>query len=193
MSELLHLSRNELLKHVLSVHGLAPGDHMACIPHDKHAKVLDRLEVSSHLAITAIEDVPVSLVVLINGRPGVHGSKHLQDATVVADDVKVSVVNQDLVSVQEELNIFPLGSHEIIKHGLVDILVAEATVANMNSLPSLVSLYKCGVIVFFGTAIALCDLVVIPAAHGVQEHVKLVAPSLLHGQHGLHRNNDDFL
>ena len=88
-------SIQEVKEHVHGPGRLGSRGHVAGIPQHKHAQVLDILDVTSGLSI-ALVHLAVSDIVLINGGPGLHGGKHLQDATMVADDVKVAIIDQDL-------------------------------------------------------------------------------------------------
>ena len=66
-----------------------------------------------------------------------HVGDHVQDAGVVADDVKVAVVDQGLVArVEDELNVVHLRLHEDVDHREVDITrVGERHLANVKSFP----------------------------------------------------------
>jgi hypothetical protein len=55
---------------------------------------------------------------------------------MIADDVKVSVVDEDLVLLQEELYVLLGGTHEVVQHGEVDVArVGVLQVTHMNRLP----------------------------------------------------------
>ena len=60
---------------------------------------------------------------------------HVHDAGVVADDVKVPVVDQGSVVFQTELNVLPAVVHEHIDHGEVDVArVGELEAAHVQRL-----------------------------------------------------------
>ena len=68
---------------------------MTCISHNEEPQVLHRLQVADGLACDGV-GVLFRLVEELFAGPGGHGLEHLEDADVVADDVKVAVVDQNL-------------------------------------------------------------------------------------------------
>jgi hypothetical protein len=77
----------------------------------------------------------VILLVIICPRP-VQIVDEVQHAGVIANDVEVAVVDEDLVVLQQELNVLLGGAHEVVEHGEVDVArVGILQVAYVDRLP----------------------------------------------------------
>ena len=92
---LLQCARYELSKHLQSKLWLVLGHHMTGISDNQLPQVLHRRQVPGWPAIEPVNG-GLCLMVLVDGTPGCHGVEHLHDASVVADDVEVAVVDQNL-------------------------------------------------------------------------------------------------
>ena len=70
---------------------------MACIAHDELSQVLNGLQVSDSVDSDFV-DVSLSGVVFGLAWPSGHVGEHVQDSRVVADDVHIAVVDQNLMN-----------------------------------------------------------------------------------------------
>ena len=68
---------------------------MAGVSHHKQAEIFDRLEIADRLAGDGVRVLFRPVKQILSG-PILHRLEHLEDSHVIADDVKVAVVNQDL-------------------------------------------------------------------------------------------------
>jgi len=56
---------------------------------------------------------------------------------MVADDVEIAVVDEDLVLLQQELDVLLGGAHEVVQHGVVHVAgVGVLQVTHVDSLSS---------------------------------------------------------
>ena len=78
---------------------------MARVPHHEESEIFHRLQVSGRLASNIVR-VLLGLVEQILARPGCHGLKHLENSNVVANDVEVAIVNQNLEDIREYKNLY---------------------------------------------------------------------------------------
>ena len=73
------------------------------------------------------------LLVFIVSTPGGQVVDHVQDPTVVTDDVKVPVVDEGPVVLKAEHDVVTTVVHEVVDHGEVNIArVGELQVTNME-------------------------------------------------------------
>jgi len=66
------------------------------VPHDEQSKIFDRFQVSHSLACDGVGVLLCPVEEFLSG-PLLHGLEHLEDADVVADDVEVAIVDQNLL------------------------------------------------------------------------------------------------
>ena len=93
--KLLQSAINEFSEYIKRVFWLTPGHHVTGVTHYKHAQIAHRFEVAYSLSIVAI-NVTLGIAVVADINPSGHLLKHLQDSRVIADDVHVSVIDQEL-------------------------------------------------------------------------------------------------
>ena len=91
----LQSSSNESIEHVERGRRVAPGHHVAGVPHHEEPQVLDGLQVADGVATGDVGVLLRSVEEILSG-PVLHGLEHLEHADVVADDVEVAVVNEHL-------------------------------------------------------------------------------------------------
>ena len=76
------------------------------------------------------------ILLVITGPGPLQIVDEIQDPGVVADDVKVAVVDEDVVLLQQELYVLLGGAHEVVQHGEVHVpRVGVLQVTHVNGLP----------------------------------------------------------
>merc|ERR1711892_850964 len=132
-SYILHRSTGKLFKHLLCIRRLTERDHVTSISHNKKVEVVSFRQVAHNLSVVVV-DFTISNGICVRSGP-FEVVYHVKNSRMVADDVKVFVIDKRFVVLKAELNVFSSIIHENLKHGMVNIsFVREIKVSDMNSL-----------------------------------------------------------
>merc|ERR1711892_393859 len=130
---ILHRSTGKLFQHQLCIRRLTEGDHVTSISHNQEVEVVSFRQVAHNLSVVVV-DFTISIGICVRSGP-FEVVYHVKNSRMVADNIKVSVIDKGLVVFKAELNVFSSVIHENLKHGMVNIsFVREIKVSDMNSL-----------------------------------------------------------